>query len=377
MQANIKDDGYGLGLSVSDFNNDGWPDVYVANDFISNDNLWINNKNGTFTNCINKALRHQSYSSMGADAADINNDGLTDIVTLDMLPEYNQRKKESFFFMNYERYQSERMRGYEPEFMRNMLQLNNGNICKNDTCLPCFSEIGQLAGIAATDWSWSVLMADFDSDGWKDMHITNGIGRDFINADFIEFSNQIFASSLDKKEQQKAIKKKLASLDHVELSNYLYTNNRDYTFSDASEKAGIDEASMSNGAAYADIDNDGDFDLIVNNINREAFVFVNNTIQEKKKSNPHFLNIVLKGDSLNSHGFGTKLLLYQKGNVQVQEQNPYRGYCSSVDQKLIFGLGENNKIDSLIVLWPDDKKQIITNINADTTLIILNKNAEV
>src|SRR5687768_7276536 len=271
MQANIKDDGYGLGLSVSDFNNDGWPDVYVANDFISNDNLWINNKNGKFTNCINKALRHQSYSSMGADAADINNDGLTDIVTLDMLPEYNQRKKESFFFMNYERYQSERMRGYEPEFMRNMLQLNNGNICKNDTCLPFFSEIGQLAGIAATDWSWSVLMADFDSDGWKDMHITNGIGRDFINADFIEFSNQIFASSLDKKEQQKAIKKKLASLEHVELSNYLYTNNRNYTFSDASEKAGIDEASMSNGAAYADIDNDGDFDLIVNNINREAF----------------------------------------------------------------------------------------------------------
>src|SRR5215203_6901245 len=234
LQAGIKEDGYGLGVSVSDFNNDGWPDVHVANDFVSNDNLWINNKNGTFTNCIDKALRHQSYSSMGADAADINNDGLTDIVTLDMLPEYNQRKKESFFFMNYERYQSERLRGYEPQFMRNMLQLNNGNICKNDTCLPFFSEIGQLAGISATDWSWSVLLADFNCDGWKDMHITNGIGRDFINADFIEFSNQIFASSLDKAEQQRAIKKKLASLEHVKLGNYLYTNNGNYTFSDAS-----------------------------------------------------------------------------------------------------------------------------------------------
>jgi len=375
IQANIKDDGYGLGLSVSDFNNDGWPDVYVANDFISNDNLWINNKNGTFTNCIAKALRHQSYSSMGADAADINNDGLTDIVTLDMLPEYNKRKKESFFFMNYERYQSERLRGYEPEFMRNMLQLNNGNICKNDTCLPFFSEIGQLAGISATDWSWSVLMADFDCDGWKDIHMTNGIGRDFINADFIEFSNQIFASSLDKKEQQKAIKKKLASLDHVKLNNYLYTNNRNYTFSDASERSGIDEASMSNGAAYVDIDNDGDFDLVVNNINKEAFVFVNNTIEEKKVSNPHFLSVVLKGDTLNSQGFGTKLLLYQKGSLQVQEQNPYRGYCSSVDQKLIFGLGGNDKIDSLVVLWPNDKKQIINNIQADTTIAILKKNA--
>src|SRR5205814_2828442 len=205
-------------------NSDGWPDIYVANDFISNDDLWLNNKNGTFTNCISQSLRHQSYSSMGADAADINNDGLPDIFTLDMLPENNERKKTSFSFMNYERYEAERAMGYEPEFMRNMLQLNNGSRVWGDTSIPFFSEIGQLSGIQATDWSWSVLLADFDNDGWKDIHITNGIGRDFINADFLEFSNNIFANSQSQEEKQKAIRDKLASRKHVNLSNYLYIN---------------------------------------------------------------------------------------------------------------------------------------------------------
>ncbi|RYF84778.1 MAG: VCBS repeat-containing protein, partial [Chitinophagaceae bacterium] len=217
MQAGIKDDGYGLGVVISDFNSDGWPDVYVADDFLSNDYLWLNNKNGTFTNTIAKSIRHQSYSSMGVDAADINNDGLADVVTLDMLPETNERKKTSVFFMNYERYQTERMRGYEPEFMRNMLQLNNGNRLRGDTLVPFFSEIGQMAGIAATDWSWSVLLADFNNDGWKDMHVTNGIGRDFINADFVEFSSQVLNTSGEKKEQQAKVRQKLASLDHVNL----------------------------------------------------------------------------------------------------------------------------------------------------------------
>ena len=237
LQANIKEDGYGLGVVASDFNGDGWPDIYVANDFLSNDELWLNNKDGTFTNCIATSLRHQSASSMGADAADINNDGLPDITTLDMQPEYNSRKKTSFSFMNYDRYQEERALGYEPEFMRNMLQLNNGTYLKGDTAMPFFSEIGQLAGISATDWSWSVLMADFNNDGWKDMHITNGIGRDFINADFLEFSSDVFSNSKTKEEQNKLIKDKLASLKHVNLSNYLYLNNHDYTFTDASETA--------------------------------------------------------------------------------------------------------------------------------------------
>jgi len=375
LQANIKEDGYGLGLSVSDFNDDGWPDIYVANDFLSNDEMWLNNHNGTFTNCIDKAIQHQSYSSMGSDAADINNDGLPDLATLDMLPEYNERKKTSFSFMNYERYQAERSFGYEPEFSRNMLQLNNGDYTAGDTSIPFFSEIGQLAGISETDWSWSVLMADFNNDGWKDIHITNGIGRDFINTDFIEFSNQVYSTTDTKEDQRDAIRRKLASLNHVNLPNYFFINQHNYTFADSSEQAGINEPSMSNGAAYADLDNDGDLDLVINNINKEAFVFINNTRQQGKAGETHFLKVHLRGDTLNKNGFGAKLFLYSKGDMQMQEQDPVRGYFSSVDQELLFGLGKNDHIDSLTIVWPDQKRQILRGLPVDTLLVISRVNA--
>jgi enediyne biosynthesis protein E4 len=344
-EAGIREDGFGLGVVVSDLNRDGWPDIYVANDFVSNDLMWLNNRNGSFNNRIADAVQHQSYSSMGAEAADLNNDLLTDIVTLDMLPETNLRKKTSFSMMNYERYQAERSMGYEPSFMRNVLQLNNGNLFNDSLDVPSFSEIGQYAGIAATDWSWSVLAADFDNDGWKDLHITNGIGRDFINADFLEFSNALLTGPKPRDEQQKLIRGKLAELDHVKLPNYLFVNNRNYGFRDASDSSGINEPSMSNGAAYADLDNDGDLDLVVNNINSGASILINNTNSPGSAIKNHYIRCRITGDSLNRRGFGSRVTVFAGGMVQMQEQNPVRGYFSSVDQDLLFGLGSASKID--------------------------------
>jgi len=387
--AGIRDCGYGLGVVASDLNGDGWPDLYVADDFVSDDLLWLNNRNGSFTDRLPVSTRHTSYSSMGVDAADINNDGLPDIVTLDMLPETNRRKKLVFSFMNYERYQLERNQGYQPQFVRNTLQLNNGNMPATapgapaassghfaTPPIPYFSEIGQMAGISATDWSWSVLLADFDNDGWKDMHITNGIGRDFINTDFLDFSNTIFASARTKADQYRLIREKLASLDHINLRNYLYLNHHDYTFTDASASAGIDLPSMSGGAAYVDLDNDGDLDLVVNNIDAEAFVFINNTIQ-KGQSAPaaHYLAVRLDGDSGNKHGFGAKVWIYNAGNRQLQEENPVRGYFSSVDTKLIFGLGAQTAADSILVEWPDGRQQQIGRTAADTLLVLTQHDA--
>jgi len=375
-EAGIKVDGYGLGVSVSDFNMDGWPDIYVSNDFVSNDDFWLNNKNGTFTNMLDRSTKHQSYSSMGSDAADINNDGKIDFATVDMMPEDNYRQKQIYSFMNYDRYQEERNLGYSPEFSRNMLQLNNGNYYDGDTSLPFFSEIGQLAGISETDWSWSILFADFNNDGYKDLHITNGIGRDFINADFIDFSKTARnASSED--QSKKMLNDKMVSLGHVEVPNYLYLNNGNYTFTNITDSSGIKEKSLSTGAAYVDLDNDGDLDLVVNNINGPAFILINNENQPGKPRVNHSLSFILHGDSLNTKGFGTKVFVYANGTKQLQEEYPVRGYLSSVDTKLLFGTGKNKTVDSVVIVWPNDKKQILQNLRADSTYTLFQKNATV
>jgi hypothetical protein len=363
-EAGIKDDGYGLGIVISDLNGDNWPDIYVSDDFLSNDFMWINNQDGTFTNQVNTAMRHQSYSGMGVDAADINNDNLPDIVTVDMLPENNERKKISHSFMNYERYQMERSMNYEPEFMRNMLQLNNGINPSLPGRLPFFSEIGQLAGISETDWSWSVLMADFDNDGYKDIHITNGIGRDFINADFVQFTSTV-AGMQDENARKKIIKEKLAALEHVRLQNYFFRNNKDLRFKNMSDSAGFNDPGMSNGAAWADLDNDGDLDMIVNNINQAASIYLNNT---NKKN--HYLQIELQGDSLNRHGLGARVEVYiGDANAKTQEQSPVRGYLSSVDTKLTFGLGEDDQVVLVSVRWPDHSVDDYRNVAADTLFV--------
>jgi len=379
LSAGIKDDGYGLGVAVSDLNGDGWPDIYVTNDYLSNDLLWLNNRNGTFTNVIAESLGHQSYSSMGVDAADINNDGLTDIATLDMMPEDNYRKKMMFSFMNYGRYETERRAGYQPEFMRNMLQLNRGVHFKADTAMPYFSEIGELAGMSETDWSWSVLLADLDNDGYKDISITNGMGRDLINSDFVSYRGQTYGV-IEKPVRERLLRGQLDSLGAVPLRNYYFHNNGNGSFSNQSELAGINEKTISNGAAYVDLDNDGDLDLVVNNINQEASVYINNSrggdnIGRAGDSSNHFINFVLRGDSLNRDGIGAKVVLWQNGLIQTAEEYPVRGYASSVDTRLHFGLGKNGRADSVIVTWPDGKQQHLSGLAIDTTLRLDEKDA--
>jgi hypothetical protein len=377
-EAGIREDGYGLGVVVADLNKDGWPDIYVANDYIGNDVLWLNNRDGTFRNVIAHSLRHQSYNSMGVDAADINNDGWPDLAVLDMLPETNERKKIMYAGATPERYEMERRMGYEPSFTRNMLQLNNGDRDWNGTTIPFFSEIGQLAGISATDWSWSVLIADLDNDGWKDMYITNGMARDLTNNDFLFYWQSMYRTDYSfgggskdsrelTKDQIRSVQQELDKYGSVRLDNYFFLNRGggDLRFDDRTAAAGLAIPSVSQGAVYADLDNDGNLDLIVNNMNQEAFIWKNASKEGPSDSTHHFLTISLRGDRLNGAGIGAKLNLYTGGMRQYLEQSPVRGYASTVDNRLHFGLGGTAVADSLQIEWPDDRVQTLYRVAAD------------
>ncbi len=359
---------YGLGLGISDFNNDGWPDFYVSNDYQVPDYLYINNKNGTFTDQRSTSLGHNSQFSMGNDAADINNDGLIDIFTLDMLPEGNHRQKLLIAPDNYAKFDLNVRSGFGNQYMRNMLQLNNG-IGSGST--PRFSEIGQLAGISNTDWSWSALFADYDADGKKDLFITNGYTRDYTNLDFIKFMNGFVKEKgrLLREDVQQIIEKMPAS----NVSNYIFSNTNGLTFENKTKNWGMELASNSNGAAYADLDNDGDLDIVVNNVNMEAFIYEN---QANSKPNHNYLKIITKGKAGNINGIGSKITLYDKGQMQVLEQNPYRGYLSTVSNSLVFGLGNSNEIDSLKVEWPGGKVQLLTKIKANNILTLDEQDAK-
>ncbi|MBC9794936.1 VCBS repeat-containing protein [Sinomicrobium weinanense] len=342
--------GFGLGVIVSDFNQDNWPDIYVSNDYSEEDYLYINRKDGTYKNVLPESMGHVSMFSMGNDAADINNDLLPDIVTLDMLPEYDERLKLALGPENYDKYDQLIHSGFHPQTMRNMLQLNVGINSKD---IPNFSEIGELSGMSRTDWSWASLFADYDNDGWKDLFITNGYKRDYLDMDFMTYvaNQQILAQKNDKDVVVMDILKKMPS---IEIENYMYKNHRNLSFRKVAEEWGLGEKTLSNGAAYADLDNDGDLDLIVNNLNEEASIYKNNSEKQLKNN---YLKVHLKGRNKNTYGIGAKVYVHTNNLSQYQELMPVRGFQSSVNPELIFGLADATTVDSLIVVWPDSTVQ--------------------
>ena len=328
LEAGIIFEGFGLSVTPVDINKDQWVDLYITNDYLTNDLLYINQKDGTFKNEIQNYLSHQSKFSMGSDASDFNNDGYTDLISLDMLGESHERRKttisKSFFFQNV----LNKKWGYQDQHMRNMLFKNNGSN------LP-FSEIGQFSGIYQTDWSWSPLFADFDNDGNRDLFITNGFPRDITDMDFANYRLNFGAYT--------PLKTLLDSIPIVKIPNYAYRNKGDLTFEDVSMTWGLGIPSFSNGAIFSDLDLDGDLDYVVNNINDKAFLF-ENKLSEKEKS-PNYIQIELKGSKLNPNALGSKVVLkFKDGSIQYQEQQLSRGYMSSNDPILYFGLGDEKKL---------------------------------
>jgi len=351
VQSGIQTEGWGLGIIVNDINQDGYPDIYVANDFLSNDHLYINNHDGTFSNEIKKYLKHTEFNGMGIDIADINNDGLNDIVVLDMMPDDNLRQKAMFSNTGYSKFKLNLDRNYLPQYVRNVLQLNNGN--------GTFSDIGCLSGVYATDWSWSPLIADFDNDGWRDILITNGYVKDITDLDFVSYNANAGAFGRPE-ERKKNVIDALQTLKGVYKTNHIFKNNKNLTFSDNSNIWGLVEKSYTNGAAYADLDNDGDLDIVMNNINSPAFLYKNNT-REIDTDHANFIELQLVGNGKNHSGTGAKIWAYSEGTSQYAEQTLQRGYKSTVGNLIHFGFGDSKTIDSLKVVWPSGSVDVISN----------------
>jgi hypothetical protein len=357
-EAKISVEGFGLGVSVCDINNDNWPDIYVSNDFITNELVWINNQDGTFSNKAKYYLRHQTYNSMGNDVNDFNNDGFQDLVAVDMLPPDNKRWKLTIGGNRYDEFQNSLSLNYAPQLVRNTLQLNNAD--------GTFSEIAQLSGVNATEWSWAPLFGDFNNDGWKDLFIANGYKTDITNLDFIVYGKRaIFMGTPEANRKERL--KILSNYPGVHVSNYMYQNNKDLTFTDVSADWGLDKRSYSNGSAYADLDNDGDLDLVINNIDEPALLYENktNAIMPTNK----WLEVKCKGPKGNRDGLEAKVWLWQKGMVQFNFCAPVRGYISSVPAIMHFGLADK-PIDSLRILWPDGRQQLIKEPKANQLLVV-------
>ncbi|MDI9337323.1 MAG: VCBS repeat-containing protein [Alphaproteobacteria bacterium] len=359
QQAGILIEGYGHAAAIADVNHDGWLDIYISNDFLSNDVLYINQKNGSFKNEIQSYLKHSSYNSMGNDIVDINNDGLADIMSLDMNPITNYRKKMMLGSVPYLTYINNKLYNYEFQYVHNVLQYNLGNYpvqTKDSATHPIFGDIAYYSGIAETDWSWTPLVADFDNDGLKDMIITNGYPKDITDHDFINYRREVgnYATKSMLLEQ----------IPQVPLKNVAYKNLGNLQFQNVSENWGFVTPDYATGAMYADLDNDGDLDLIVNNTNQNATLYQNN-FRDQNLHESHYFQVVLEGDTPNVQGIGSQVELYCGHLHQYQTKMASRGYLSSAEQPLFFGLGSETKIDSLIIRWANGKKQRFVNLSID------------
>jgi len=368
----LRDPGYGLGVVVGDLNADGWPDIYVSNDGMPNDVVYVNNRDGTFTNKAGRYLKHASFAGMGVDIADFNDDGWPDVLQVDMAPHTLSGRKRTSGYMTPARAMRSRSHGYRDDFSVNSLQLSNGVTKDGDVI---FSEVGRLAGVANTDWSWSALFADFDNDGYKDIFIGNGYPKAVTDLDYQTAMFRIRSSG-------SAIDSRRARLDLLDRlptyaeSNYVFRNNGDLTFADKTVAWGLAQPSFSYGAAYADLNNDGRLDLVVNNIDAPASVYENVGGTPNDDAH-HYLAVRLEGEAprQRSAGIGATLVLTAGGRKQYLYSTPYRGYMSSVDDRLHFGLGRVRRVDSLEVTWPDGRSQVLTNLDADRLIVVRQQDA--
>ncbi|CAN5450935.1 VCBS repeat-containing protein [soil metagenome] len=363
--------GFGLGVTVGDIDRDGWLDIYVSNDFFERDYIYMNNGDGTFREVLEQQMQSISGASMGADMADINNDGYADIFVTEMLPEEDARLKTITTFENWDRYQYNLENDYYYQFTRNMLHLNTP--LPNSKNQVKFSEIGRLAGVYATDWSWGALISDLDNDGNKDIFIANGIYQDLTNQDYIQYisNEEVIKTILSKNKVD--YKQLIEPMPSNPIPNYAYANNGNLTFTNKAKEWGLNQAGFSNGAAYGDLDNDGDLDLVVNNVNMPVFIYRNDADQLYPHHN--YLKFILLGENKNTYAIGTKITLKHQGQLFYQEQMPMRGFQSTVDHRPNFGLGKIEALDTIQVEWPDGKMSIMTDVAANQTLTLYQKEA--